>query len=253
MSGNVDRFTGRVVAYERYRLRYPSEVIDALRDRCGLGVEDVVADVGAGTGMLAEMFLRAGNRVIAVEPNAEMRAVCEQLTATYSGIEVVDASAERTGLVDHSVDLVGVGRAFHWFDQERALAEFRRVLKPGGWVVLVTNRRAKDASQKAMEYERILEEYGTDYSPLRSDLRSFSGLRPYGDTESFLVTLPGVQDLSLEALLGQTQSYSSTPLPSDTGYAPMQRALEEFFMSRSEGGRVRLDTVCEITGWRAPL
>ncbi len=253
MSAHVDRFTGRVAEYERYRLRYGSEVIEVLRERCGLTAEDVVADIGAGTGMLAEVFLEAGNRVVAVEPNAAMRAVCERLTEGYSGLEVVDASAEDTGLAVDSVDLVSVGRAFHWFDQERALAEFRRVLKPGGWVVLVTNRRAKDASEKAEEYERILEEYGTDYSSLRSDFRSFSNLRPYGDAGSFIVAMAGAQELSVEALLGQTQSYSSTPLPGHANYLPMQHALNDFFAGRNEGGTVRLDTVCEIIGWRTPL
>src|ERR1700729_820734 len=146
MTQNAERFTGRVEDYERYRLRYPVEVIRILMERCGLVREHLVADVGAGTGMLAELFLENGNAVVAVEPNDEMRAACERLASLWPGLAVKKASAEATGLEDASVDFVAVGRAWHWFDRELAVREFCRILRPGGWVVLVTNRRGKDDS-----------------------------------------------------------------------------------------------------------
>jgi predicted RNA methylase len=65
MSENTERFTGRVKDYERYRLRYPEAAIEILVARSGLRLDHLVADVGAGTGMLAELFLENGNAVIA--------------------------------------------------------------------------------------------------------------------------------------------------------------------------------------------
>src|ERR1700735_4594300 len=94
---NTERFTGRVAEYEKYRLRYPVAVIQTLVDRCGLEREDLVADVGAGTGMLSELFLEFGNAVGAVEPNEEMRAACERLASAWPGLTVKAATAEETG------------------------------------------------------------------------------------------------------------------------------------------------------------
>src|SRR5580704_14311735 len=120
MTQHTERFTGRVADYERYRLRYPVEVLGTLRERCGLKREHLVADIGAGTGMLAELFLEHGNAVIAVEPNDDMRGACEKLASAWPGLTVMNGTAEATGLGESSVDLVAVGRAVHWFDQEQA-------------------------------------------------------------------------------------------------------------------------------------
>ena len=146
--------------------------------------------------------------------------------------------------------MVTAGRAFHWFDRERALPEFQRILRPGGWLVLVSNRRSRDGSEMAREYECILMEHGTDYDKVRGGYRSFEGLRPFGDGESFDVKLPGEQTLTLEEFLGQTQSLSVAPMPEEAKYQGMQEALREFFAKWSVGGVMRMETVCQVTGWR---
>jgi ubiquinone/menaquinone biosynthesis C-methylase UbiE len=254
MGQHADRFTGRVNDYERYRSRYPAQVIELMREHCGLRSEDVVADVGAGTGMLAELFLENGNQVIAIEPNAEMRDACQRISMTRGALQVVGATAEETGLGDASVDIVAVGRAFHWFDRDRALHEFRRIVKPGGWVVLVTNRRAQDGSEQAREYEAILIEHGLDYAEVRGGYRKWEGLKPYGDdAETFETTIAGEQALTLEEFLGQTQSLSVTPMPGHAKYEGMQRALKEFLAKWSEGDVLRLETQCSVVGWRTPM
>ena len=69
-----------------------------MTERCGLTREHLVADIGAGTGMLAELFLEHGNAVVAVEPNDGMRAACERLTSAWPGLTVRKATAEETGL-----------------------------------------------------------------------------------------------------------------------------------------------------------
>jgi ubiquinone/menaquinone biosynthesis C-methylase UbiE len=249
MEKHAERFTGRVEDYKRYRLRYPPTVVDVLRERCELKPENLVTDIGAGTGMLAELLLEAGNRVIAIEPNAEMRAACERLAARFERLRVVEAAAEDTGLAASSIDLVTVGRAFHWFDQERALKEFKRILKPGGWVALVTNRRDREGTM-GKEYEQILMEHGTDYGAVRGGYRSFMALKPYGeDAERFEVKMQGEQRLTLEEFLGQTQSLSVTPMPGHPKYAGMHQALRDFFAKWSKDGVMRMGTVCEVVGW----
>jgi ubiquinone/menaquinone biosynthesis C-methylase UbiE len=247
MTEHVERFTGRVSDYEKFRLRYSIAVLNVLKERCGLTTSSVVADVGAGTGMLAELFLENGNRVTAVEPNAEMRAACERLREQYSSLSVIAAAAEATTLADASVDFVSVGRAWHWFDRKRALVEFRRILRPGGWLVLVTNRRSKDASVAAKEYEEILMEFGTDYRELQSEYRVYDDMAPvFAEGAVVRETIHGEQILTLEEFLGQTQSSSVAPVPGDAKYAGMQRALRDFFTRFQRDDVLQMGTVCSV-------
>ena len=248
MTIHMDRFSGRVAEYERYRIRYSAAVLEILRDRCGLTRSSVIADVGAGTGMLAELFLGNGNPVFAVEPNAPMRAVCDSLRAQYEHLTVVDAAAEATTLDDASVDFVTAGRAFHWFDQARALPEFRRILRPHGWLVLVANGRGKGELEQETEYERLLAEEGVDHQGIEGRLRLHDvAATTFAEGTFVQRQLDGEQRLTLEEFLGQTQSYSSAPLPGDAKYEGMQRALREFFGRWQTDGLLRMRTTCLLT------
>src|SRR5512133_1966571 len=134
-----ERFTSRVENYVKYRPGYPAAILDVLKAECGLTPGAFVADVGSGTGLLARVFLDFGCHVFGIEPNAEMRAAGEQLLAEYRLFDSRDGSAEATGLPTASVHFVTAGQAFHWFDPPRAQEEFRRILKPEGWVGLIWN------------------------------------------------------------------------------------------------------------------
>src|SRR5262245_49376869 len=111
------RFSNRVEDYVRCRPGYPAAVLDVLCEECGLRPESVVADIGSGTGLLAQMFLENGNLVYGVEPNAAMREAGEQWLERYPHFCSVAGSAEATTLPDAGVDFVVVGQAFHWFDR----------------------------------------------------------------------------------------------------------------------------------------
>ncbi len=129
------RFSNRVENYVKYRPPYPPDIVGLLEADCTLAPASVIADVGSGTGILSEMFLKHGNRVFGVEPNREMRAAGDKLLAKYPKFSSIDATAEATTLVNASVDFITVGQAFHWFDREKSRAEFERILKPGGPVL----------------------------------------------------------------------------------------------------------------------
>ena len=248
MSENADRFTGRVGDYERYRSRYPSQVIDILKDRCGLLPEHHVADVGAGTGMLSELFLQHGNSVAAVEPNDEMRAACEQLASAWPGLLVKKGTAEKTGLMAESVDFVSAGRAFHWFDAVRAGQEFRRILRPGGWVVLVTNSRVRDDSPQSVAFEGVLRDYGTDYAANLKRYQIDSTIEEFfRGGEFFKEEIAGEQCLTLDELIGFTQSLSVTPEAGHPKYEGMQAALRKFFAKWQRADAVTTPTACRMT------
>jgi ubiquinone/menaquinone biosynthesis C-methylase UbiE len=262
MADNTHRFTGLAEDYDRYRQRYSSEEILALlREWCGLEAEWLVADIGAGTGMLAEVFLENGNRVMAVEPNADMRdrmhASFDHLGKCWPRVEIIDATAEATTLPDASIDMVAAGRAFHWFDKERALAEFRRILKPGGWVALVSLGRAHDAADPAFlaqtqSFERLLIEHGTDYKYVRSGYRVHENMEALFGPEAELhqVQLPGTQQLDWDAFRGQMMSISVAPQLGHPNFESFQRELRVCFETYASDGILTWPTTCWITAAR---
>jgi SAM-dependent methyltransferase len=149
---SATRFTGLAELYAKYRPSYPDEAIAYVLDRCGPSAGAVLVDVGSGTGISARLFAAHGLRVIGIEPNDEMRAQAAAEPASGAALapEYRAGSAERTGLAAASADLVLAAQAFHWFRADEALHEFQRILKPGGWVVLIWNERdASDACTAA--------------------------------------------------------------------------------------------------------
>jgi SAM-dependent methyltransferase len=124
--------------YEAARPSYPAEAVAYIVGHGRIGPGARVLDLAAGTGKLTRLLVPTGAEVVAVEPVAAMR---EQLTALLPDVEVHDGTAEALPLADASVEAVTVAQAFHWFDAPVALAEMRRVLRPGGHLFLVWNIR----------------------------------------------------------------------------------------------------------------
>src|SRR6266480_1283485 len=124
----TERFSSRVEDYVRYRPSYPRAAIDLLKTRCGLSPAAVVADIGSGTGILAELLLASGAQVIGVEPNDAMRAAAEARLGARARFRSVKGTAEATTLPPASIDLLVAGQAFHWFEVDQARREALRLL-----------------------------------------------------------------------------------------------------------------------------
>lgn len=233
----TQRFTSRVDNYARYRPGYPAAVIDLLRTECSLTPRSMVADVGAGTGILTALFLDNGNQVYAVEPNPAMRAAAEAALGHRSGFVSIDGRAEATTLPDGSVDLVTAGQAFHWFDAGASRVEFGRILRPDGYVALIWNARAYRDDPLMAGYERVLGEFGMGYNTVRH--RAHAGqmatLFVHGHkTSTFNHTRP----LTYEMFWGGFLSSSYAPLPDDPRYEPVRAALQQVFESHQRNGWV---------------
>lgn len=159
VGGTRSVFSTKVADYLASRPDYPEALFDALGAVCGLDSGTTVADVGAGTGLLTRGLLRRGYRVIAIEPNPEMRQAADLLLGGIEGYRSLDGCAEAIPLETGSVDMVTAAQAFHWFDAERARVEFLRILAPRGQVALIRNdREFGDALQKA--FDEIADEFG---------------------------------------------------------------------------------------------
>jgi ubiquinone/menaquinone biosynthesis C-methylase UbiE len=243
------RFSSRVENYIKFRPGYPPQVLEVLRADCGLTAASIVADIGSGTGILSEMFLKNGNPVYGVEPNAGMREAGERLLANYPNFTSVAAAAEATSLPDASMDFITAGQAFHWFERERARAEFARILKPGGWTVILWNSRRTGAGSNPFErdYEQLLQDFGTDYEAVKEKGIDLPQIRRFIGSESVkLTTLANRQTFDLEGIRGRLLSSSYTPESSHPNYHPMLDRLRAIFQAHQVDGQVAFDYDTEL-------
>ena len=235
------RFSSRVENYIRYRPGYPVQVLETLRKECGLTPDARVADIACGTGIFTHMLLDNRNRVIGVEPNLEMRQAAERLLAEYSNFEAVAGTAESTTLPERSVDFATAAQAAHWFDLAKARKEFARILKPGGWAVLIWNERCVDTTPFLRDYEKLLVAYGTDYEQVRHEhttdnIGSFFEPSPF-ETRVFEMR----QEFAYDDLEGRLLSSSYAPMAGQPKYEPMLKELRQVFDAYNVDGRVSMD------------
>jgi SAM-dependent methyltransferase len=232
----TERFSSRAEAYARGRPGYPRAMLALLERECGLTPKWSVADIGSGTGLLARLFLDYGCAVYGVEPNGEMRAVGERELRGVTGFRSVDGRAEATGLRHGAFDLAAAGQAFHWFDPQAARAEFQRILKPGGWIVLAWNERT------------ITPGFMNDYDALQI---RFAKERPHPSGEDFdkffgegawrMAALPNPLALGETTLLSRVESCSRSPLPGAPEHEAMTGELRRLFRQYAHEGMVTME------------
>ncbi len=238
MTDTIERFSNRVANYIKYRPHYPVEIIDYLRKETGLTPSKLIADIGCGTGISSELFLKNGNTVFGVEPNDSMRAAAIEYLAEFPHFNPVAATAENTTLQDDSVDMVVAGQAFHWFDLERTKKEFKRVLKPGGSIVLIWNERQLDTTSFLVEYEKLLVKYGSDYEVVRHDKFDERVLGGYFDNGFRKAIFGNIQRVDFEGLKGRMLSSSYMPTEENAVFRAMIEELSRVFAEHSENGRI---------------
>lgn len=234
----TQRFSNRVENYLKYRPGYPAAIIDLLERDCQLTSASVIADIGSGTGLLAKRFLANGNTVFGIEPNPEMRAAGETLLQDYPHFMSIDAAAEATTLATESVDFVTAGQAFHWFDAALTQPEFRRILKPHGWIVLVWNERQKDDPFQAA-YEQLVQRHSPEYKAVRHQRIDEPALKAWLGPGMRLAVLDNDQHLDFAGIKGRLLSSSYAPLAGEAGHQAMIEELEAIYQQYQQHGRVR--------------
>jgi len=160
------RFGEAAQAYERGRPDYPPAVVDWLLE----WAPRRVVDLGAGTGKLTRDLVGRVESVVAVEPDAGMRAAFAQV---LPDVVAVPGTGERIPLPDASADAVLASQAWHWVDPDRAEPEVARVLVPSGYLGLVWNDR-DETDPWIARLSELLEEFGTSpdagYRPILGTL-----------------------------------------------------------------------------------
>jgi SAM-dependent methyltransferase len=230
------RFTGRVANYVKYRPSYPEAILDLLEKEIDFDQQKDVADIGSGPGKLSRLFLNNDNLVYGVEPNDEMREAGERLLKDYINFISINATAEFTALADKSVDLIVSGQAFHWFDTDKAKVEFQRIIKPGGYVVLLWNKRDIDASPLMQEYDMLVREFCPEYIPEdgidESVLNRFYGVKNFRRAN-----FKNLQTFDFAGLKGRLLSASYAPAEGNSN-KEMLKKLKEIFDKHNKDSKI---------------
>lgn len=233
------KFTNKVAAYVKYRPSYPQELVDYLVCEVGLSQSSVVADVGAGTGILTKLLADKVNKIFAVEPNFNMRTACIQYCIDFNSFVAIDGSAEETNLPDKSVNFITVAQAFHWFDRQKTRVEFQRILKTNGKVILIWNSRVPESE--------LIKENDELCRRLCPEFKGFSGgsdvsLETYSDFFKDGYCEYKVFDnnrlLNLENYIGASLSASYAPLEKDDSYKLFINELTRLFDKYSIDGKL---------------
>jgi SAM-dependent methyltransferase len=235
------RFSDRVENYVLYRPGYPPEVLALLQKECGLTPTHIVADIASGTGLFTRMLLDNGNSVFAVEPNPEMREMGLQQLSSYDRLVSIAGTAEETTLRSASVDFITAAQAAHWFDLSRARAEFARILRPGGWCVLIWNERVTDITPFLRDYENLLLQYGTDYKEVRHERTTAVIHEFFAPTPHQERVFNMRQEFNYESTAGRLLSSSYAPLADHPSHEPMMRELRCIFDAHATNGLVNFE------------
>ena len=234
------RFSNRVENYLKYRPRYPTEIITLLEKDCALTRDSVLADVGSGTGFLSELFLRNGNRVFGVEPNAEMRAAGERLLANYPNFVSIAATAEGTTMPDAWVDLITPASLSLVRPRESSLGVSAN--PEARWmVVIVWNTFPTGRSALVKAYDDVLMRFGTDYREVAREIEN-SGIEKFFPAEQYKrARFDFQQTFDWEGFQGRLLSASYAPNADSANYEPMLRDLRRVFDSHQTDGAVVFD------------
>ncbi len=236
----TQRFSNRAEDYARYRPTYPPQVLETMRRECGLTPQSVIADIGCGTGILSRLFCENGTQVYGVEPNASMLEQARKSLRQFANFVAVRGTAEATTLKAGLADFVTAAQAFHWFDPGPTKREFKRILKPGGWVVLLWNERV-DTTPFNRAYEQLLVRFGIDYHKVKPLWTKTALPEFFGSSGFRKAVFDNPQTFDRAGLTGRILSASYMPHRGHPNYPPMLGAIDNLFDEYQKNGEVRLE------------
>ena len=224
---NEHKFNGKSQFYNS-RPVYPQECIDYLISKFSLSSDSVIADIGAGTGILTKPFLDFGCSVYAVEPNKDMFFELTQNLSQYQNIKFFQNFAEKTDIPPFSCDAVVVGTAFHWFEKDKFRKECKRILKKQKHVAILRISNNTEADRRMEEIKHYSEQD-------LSDAKEFFG-EGFIEQVCFEYTLSFDEERYINNLL----SSATAPLPNDANFDEYVNKCKSVFHKHFSNGVAEL-------------
>ncbi len=225
---NTDKFSGKAEVYAKSRPSYSKGLIDYIIKKMGENI--TVADIGSGTGIFAEEFLKRNCKVFCVEPNEDMQNTARKLLSEYTGFVPVCGTDANTSLYGNSVDLVTAAQAFHWFDVKGFKSECNRILKTNGIVAIVYNHRATN-SEFVKENAEICRRHCPDFKGFSNKFNgnAMSKINFLYDNKYEKLCFENNLTYTKELFIQRMISASYSPSENDFGYRDYVSDLERLF------------------------
>lgn len=231
---SVERFSSKAKFYIEHRLDYHAAAFAQIAHTQPKPRTAWVADVGAGGGEVCRHLVGQVKHIFAIEPNAEMRTNAIARLGKNASVTICAGQAESLCLRNHSLDIITVGRAIHWFKPEQTRAEFKRTLKPDGLLCVL---RLPISPNPLSEATQLLytEDYGWDTSTATQrknapPLHFFFGQNPQ------LLTWEQEVHENFEQYFGRICSLSVAPNPNHPRYKHFQAVIRNLFEKHSTNG-----------------
>lgn len=230
-------FTGKAEVYAATRPSYPEQLLQWLESRADF---ESVADVGAGTGIFTVFLQPVCQKIIAVEPNPDMRQVFARMPG---GWDCIQGSAEAIPLPDNSLTLIAAAQAFHWFDEIRFREECRRLLRPEGKLLIVWNNAVdSDSSRTVKEIcRKYCPAFKSGHAGKRTAEEGDRFLREEYFRELDFFSCPNPLLRTEEQFIGDQLSRSYALTPASPQYTEYLSELRRTFHQFAENGLLRDD------------
>ena len=236
----TNRFDGKGEIYAKARPKYALGLFDYLKNTLNIPVGSVFADIGQGTGIFTEQLLSCGYKVFAVEPNGDMRKKAEEKLSHGKNFISVNGNDVNMNLPDNSVDYITAVQAFHWFDSEAFGKECRRVLKPGGKVIIVYNSRdEKAACTKALADLR--HKYNSEFHGFSNGISDEKCI-DFFEGECDIFRADNTQNYDRQGYINRVLSSSYSLKEDDDRYAEYLKEINEIFDMFSAGNLIAIPT-----------
>lgn len=228
-------FSAKAENYHRYRWDYAPEAIEATISLAHLTGSSVIADFGAGTGILTKHFVNRVNHVYAIEPSDEMRHYAEQQLGHHSSVSVIKGTAEATHLPDQSVDLIMAAHAIHWFDPTPTYQEIQRIMRKDGRLALFRNRHLT-VEQNASFTKLMSPEFGVNPAIKPPIPHDEAVLFYFGEGNFQRQTFPFAYQEGWAEFFGSLLSISNTPEPAHPLFPVFEQEARAMFERHSANG-----------------
>ena len=226
---------------------YTEDLVHLLAGRFGIQQGEQGGYIGAASTRLATLFLDHGHKLVATAATPAGRHQLETLKGRWPEFRVVSGSPEATNLPPSSLDFILSERALHMPRLASIREEFRRILRPGGVVVMITDNRIYGGSAQQEAYDELLRKYCAGFREKTGPVDIPAKVDDFfQNAEVFEDAFVGRHALNLAGLMEQTTCMPIAPNTGDPQHAPMLLALREFFAEWAVEGYVTVPVVCRV-------
>ena len=238
MNSNINKFNEKSEFYNKYRPKYSEELINYIVS--SINKNDIIADIGCGTGIFTKQLVEKNCNVIGIEPNKEMY---EKARKNLPEIRLINATAENTTLDSNSVDVITIAQALHWFNIEEFTKEAKRILKQDGRIAIIYNS-IDDSKEIIKEFKQIHKMYCKQYNNHNRNLNEL--FESVFKEDYTLSNYYNNQRYTFEEFIGYSFSLSYSLREDDEKYKEYVECLEKLFNKYENNGFIELPMLSKL-------